>query len=346
MKIEKNDFVMVQGESDKKPYLVEVTESASKKIAGYLSTEERASQGDKKFLIECRPDDVVVNLGSEPPIGKTILGLRIEPFIDRIRLAPFAGMVAVLDPLPKADLKNLTVAAIRLKKKLKRYKATDHTRHWNVSVRPSHGSHSGMWKFHPKTGEERMFLYSGINSSVADWLYTMGHEFGHHVWARCMSSKQKARWIAIHRKALKFSEIPTSKITKYRSELEKVKSIKTFRKILRTLDKEEGLEGEASEHDKFILVLNASLKMCNAKAEDFDIIMESGGSLMDYWTKTPIPQVDRNVIITEYALTSPTELFCECVAHLLAGIEVPPKIKKITIGTFKKAIRRGFAQND
>ena len=337
MKTEKGDFVLLMDPQASKPMLVEITKVKDKQLVGVLSSEDRAQQGDEKFRVSFDQSDVGVNLGASPPIGKSIMGVKIEPYIDSVQLPLFTVPTALMDTLPDNEIALIRKGAAKLAKRLKKYGALDHTRHWSSAIRPRTGKMTGQWKYSVRQGFEQMNLYAG-GKDTPDWFYVMAHEFGHHIWSRCMTSKQKSRWIDRHRKAIKFSEISSSQLTRIRTELEKAKSIKAYRAQLRKLDK----ENDENNTERFVEVVKASLKLCHATAEDFDCILENGESLADYWVKTPIPLADRNVIITEYAMTNATELFCECLAHALTGKEMPEKLKKQTLGTFKAAIANGI----
>lgn len=337
MKTEKGDFVLLSDPQAAKPLLVEVKKVKDKELVGVLCTDERAQQGDEKFRVSFDHGDVTINLGANPPIGKSVMGVKIEPYVDSVQLPLFTVPTALMDTLPDAEIALIRKGAARLAKKLKKYGALDHTRHWHSAIRPRTGKMTGQWKFSMRNGVEQMNLFSG-GKDTPDWFYVMSHEFGHHIWERCMTAKQKARWIERHRKAIKFSEISSQQLTRMRTELEKAKSIKAYRKQLRTIDK----ENDENNTERFLEVIKSSLRLCHATAEDFDCILENGESLSEYWVKTPIPLADRNVIITEYAMTNATELFCECLAHALTGKEMPEKLKKQTLGTFKVAIANGI----
>jgi len=268
------------------------------------------------------------------------MGVKVEPYVGSVQLALFTVPTALMDTLPEVELALIRKAASRLMKKLKKFGAGDHTRHWSSAIRPKQGTMDGQWKYSAREGVEQMNLFAG-GKETPDWLYTMAHEFGHHIWGRCMTAKQKSRWIERHRKAIKFSEISSQQLTRMRSDLEKAKSVKAYKKQLRELDK----ENSENNMERFNEVMKASMKLGHITVEDIDCILENGESLADYWTRTPIPLADRNVIITEYAMKNATELFCECLAHALTGKEMPEKLKKQTLGTFKAAIANGIIDN-
>lgn len=332
MQVEKGDFVLLMDPSLKKPVLAKCLAVKGDKYSGILSYEKRAIYGDSQYKLEFDMADVVANLGAKPMYGKAYKS-DVEPYFQTLHHKLFKKPIAVMVDLDMGEKNHITRSFNKLARVAKEYGFLKYIRNITVLVRPGLSKTAGIWSLHKEEGEKITLFVPRTEtavSAVLPWDYVLFHEIGHHFWNMYMTEEEKASWISLYRRALDVEEMNMSFVTRMRAELEEAGSIKALRKQL-----------EGDQKVQFGEILKASMKAFSVRPDEIDAILASGENLSKYWITTSIQRSDSNILITEYARKNSQELFAECVAHLLADMEMPKKLQKRTANTVRRLAKRG-----
>ena len=329
----KDDFILIQDSSVRKPVLAKVVGTKDSKIQGILSYEGVAIDGEDSFKFECDPLDVVANLGPRPAFGKAF-GCDIEPYHKTLRTNLSNSGVAVMVDLSEKEEDKLMSSFSKIYKIAKEHGFLKHIKQIRYVIRPGITSVAGMWSL-SKAGTEKIDLYvpraDAAEKKALPFDYVIAHEIGHHIWNRYFEETEKASWIALHRKALAVEEANTAKVAHLRAGLVAAGSIKEYRKSLET-DEEKRLFSE---------ILSKVCKTFKIRPDEINALLKSGDNLAQFWLTTAVQRSDSSIIITEYARKNSQELFAECLAHYLTGVEMPEKLSKKTANYLRKAVKRG-----
>jgi hypothetical protein len=328
-----DDFVLIQDGSVTKPVLAKITAVKGGKIHGILSYEGVAIEGEDSFRFDCDMGDIVANLGPRPAFGKAF-GCEIEPYHKTLRTNLSDSGVAVMVDLSDKEEEKLTKAFSKIYNISKQHGFLKHIKQIRYVIRPGMTSVAGMWSL-SKAGTEKIDLYvpraDSAEKKAMPFDYVIAHELGHHIWNRYFEETEKASWIALHRKALAVEEANTSKVSHLRAGLVAAGSVKEFRKALET-DEEKKLFSE---------ILSKVCKTFKVRPDEINALLKSGDNLSNFWLTTAVQRSDSSIIITEYARKNSQELFAECLAHFLTGVEMPEKLSKKTANYLRKAVKRG-----
>jgi septum formation topological specificity factor MinE len=331
--VHKDDFVLITEPGLKKPVLAKVLKLKNDGIHGLLSYEKIALEGEAAFEFDCQFEDVVANLGPKPTYGK-VFGCDIEPYHKLITTKLSSTRVAVMVGLSTREEEKLEASFSKFYKIAKKHGFLQHFKQIRIVVRPGMTSVAGMWSL-AKDGSEKIDIYvprsDAAEKGNTPVEYILAHEIGHHIWNRYFTEEEKAVWIAMHRKAVAVEDHNTAKVAHFRSQLVAAGSVKELKKTI---------EDEA-EKKLFSEILSRVCKTFKIRPDELNALLKSGDNLSNYWINTAVQKSDSSVIITEYARKNSQELFSECLAHYLLGMEMPEKLEKKTANYLRKAVNRG-----
>lgn len=332
MKIQVNDFVLLDDRSTSKPVLAKVKKKEGKIYHGNLSIEKCAIYGEETYEVKFESSDIVANLGPEPAYGK-VYKTDIEPYYGVVNHKLFKKPIGLMVDLDEEEEKTLIKSLNSLGRAAKKYGFLKYIRNIFVVLRPGLTKTAGTWSVHKEEGEKITIFLPRTETAFKALLpmdYIFFHEIGHHLWNLYMKEEEKAKWFTLYHKAVNVEEISASTVTRMRAHLEEAGSIQSMKK---SLDEDDSV--------KFNEILKQTMKAMSIKADEVNSILATRGNLSKYWITTPIQRSDSKVLITEYARKNSQELFCECVAHLLADLEMPEKLQKRTTNMVKRLAKRG-----
>lgn len=335
MKIEVKDFVLIKDETINKPLLTEVLKisKSGERFKGVISLERRAVYGDDSFKVEFSDSDVVANLGPSPNFGK-VYNSDVEPYFRSIKHPLFKIPMAVMVDLSPKEEETIKKAVSKLGKTAKKFGFLSYIRNIKISIKPGLNKVAGLWMVNKDEGEKIVLFVPRMTSQFQHfglpYDYVFFHEIGHHFWNMYMVDEEKARWVTLYRKALEVEEVSSTSVLRHRAGLEEAGSIKGYKKELDEANKKE-----------FSEILKNSVKTFSVRPTEIDALLAAKQGLSKFWITNPVQLSQSDFLITEYARKNSQELFCECVAHLFAEMEMPERLLKITTNQVRKLVKRG-----
>lgn len=313
MGIQVADYVIGQDEKGRK-YLAQVVKIRGDKVHVALDKDRAYKPQNAMF----ETSQIVAVLGHEPAHG-TAYGCKVEPYRSTL-VHPEWGNVHLFVKKTKADLKALRTGFDRVAAKLKRHGIFGFVAQGalETEVRPPSGKYSGMYKFSNKGGEpqDRMLLKPTPESAFDR---VIAHEAGHGVWFRLLNAKLQARWVNLYHSYMKLKQFEPHAIRKLRDQyIEDSLPVAEFRS---------GLDEDASAmFDLLIGSVSSTTRLAN---KHLDLLAANGdlGVIHDSWP-LHLEDSDHEIVVSEYASTSPEEFFAEAFCNWLLGVKLPKRVTK------------------
>lgn len=312
MRVEVGNYALIAGEEGKKAFLVLVTKIAGRKVHYELESKKPDSivTGDADFnkIMAVYSDDAVSDFYSQSHL--------IEPYFRSFKHE--AGDVHFFLKCDK-KVKNKIEASITMcHKKLKKLKL-DGFFPVDFHIKANKGKQLGVYKAVKDTEKQKDVITIRISESYLNETgieYVLMHEFGHGVWFRVFTRRQRAQWIELFRDRCNSIDMNEKSLRKMRKAIESGRvSLQEFMKKV----KEDSDEGDSTK----ITLLKNTFKYIKDKyhvsIDELNNLIDDGKSLEKYWPSSGVPLPQFNIGPTEYSKTNAKEFFAECFAHYMCG---------------------------
>lgn len=324
------DYLIVGIGEKKKKYCVKVLSTED----GLKCRVEASKVENKRTSLDIEQDDVLVNLGQDPPYG-SVYGVHVEPYLKSIDLDNW-GSIHFYRRLKKIERKALRLALKKVWDKVVVPNRLQKCAPIIFEVRNAHGKWEGYYKHSPKQ-EHHSITLKPKGFLLDDLIGLITHELGHAVDFTLVPDRTRARWVKLYTQYRTLSTVKSSVLSSILDEIEASGSIQGAK---------ESLENSDSKPNKLDL-LKECLKYVgrtwNLSNKDLNLLLSQGQSLSEYWPRNPLDIVDDSkgkVSMTEYGLTSPVEFFSESFRLYFEG-KSGPRIAKL----MKKTLRSLEPQN-
>lgn len=287
---------------------------------------ERDTEKKTVVAIDFSLNEVKANLGRTPPIG-AVYGQKVEPLL-KTRTSKFWEEIRFYRHYDEAD-ESTTIKEISIAFKKLRELRLDGVS-IELEIRQEHGKFAGWYKFMPKKDADVMCVKPPKNNE--DLHYIVWHEYGHGIWYRRMTSRQRLAWVQLYHTYVVPQEVKASDLEDIREEVEKAGSISDFLR-----------EADEQTTTIFKTIMRQITLIHGLTKKHLDLALTNGESIADYWPAS-LEISEKEVSITDYARKSPEELFAESFAHHIAGRKLPKKIRLLLETTLAKLTRAIGAQ--
>ncbi len=275
---------------------------------------------DKKTVIpvEFNLNEVMANLGKMPPVG-TAYGQKIEPLL-KTRTSKLWEEIRLYKHLDEKEESELISQISIAHKRLRELKCGDIK--IELEVRQEQGKYSGMYKFYPKRESDIMIVKPKQNLEGMHEI--VWHEFGHGVWFRKMTPRQRLQWIKLYHAYVALTDVTEKDLAEICEEVESAGSINDFVK-------------EADEQTLMIfkVALRQITQVHGLNKRHLDLALTQGESIADYWPVS-LELSEKEMIITDYARKSPEEFFAEAFTLQVAKKKLPKRVRLLMEETLSK----------
>ena len=313
MKILKGDYAI--GREGKRSFVFQITGTNEEEVWGVLE-KDRCYEATN---ITIPRSQLVANLGAAPAIGRAY-GCEVEPFF-RSTVHEFWGNVHYFYKPTKEERSKFNKLLDKAEARLKKFGITKFFP-LDVEMRQARGKTAGTFMYKHKGEDTRNVIQFFPKAEVPND-HTLFHEVGHGVLIHMFTSpKGRAKWIRAYHSAVHIAETETQKLKKL---LKAVESKDHGEENLRDFQG----QLEESEAETLDLVLDYISDMHSLNRKELDILLEDGDSIASMWPTKPLESSDMRSIVTEYAMRSWEEFFCESFALHLTGKKLPKSITSL-----------------
>lgn len=317
MKIVKGEYVVVA--SGKKKVLARVIYSENDTIKAVVSNRSEANK-DTQEVVEVPTSEVLCNLGKNPERGSAY-GVSVEPFKNHF-LSKYWGEVFVFRDLTDSE-KDFFISKMDKLGSFVKSKRLDGNLPIVIELRPAKGSVAGSYRYSASDSVSDTMVLKPL--SWEDLKSVVLHELGHNIWYRSLTQKQKSRWVKKYKAC---SEIKTITPLEIKNARGLFSSDTPLKETLKEIDEKESLVVSACFdyiYDKFKL-----------NSTHLSILLEAGDDLKSIWPKDPLDFGNLNVVVSDYAMKSPEELWAESFMFYLSDQKLPKSIQKLMKKTLSK----------
>lgn len=308
-KLSKGDYIIASSEQGKFQFL-KVRSASADVIKAVV---EQSQVENKRVSIEIKPEEVVLNMGRRPKFGR-VYGQLIEP-LRAIKTFDDWGELHYYRKLDKEEKRVLRKALDFVMQEFRRRKLT-FIFPITVELRNKAGRWSGFYKSSPKIDNmhNHLTVLGPKEYQYESLVHLIRHELGHAVWFKGVTNKMRLRWIKLYTHYMKLNTAKLEKIKAIRKALENTRSLDDYRSQLKD-----------EEDDKTLDVLDECVDYVrstfNLDADEVEILIDSGESLVEYWPKHPFDSADPQGegVMSEYGMTNPREFFAEAFRLYLEG---------------------------
>lgn len=294
----KGHFLIIPGPVEDKNLLVKCAAAKENKLKVY-----NPDHPEEKFIIKAK--EVIADLGERPKAGQAY-GVKIEPLV-RTEEDDFWGEIRSYKFFSDDEYDLFFKGLKDVRKEIKARKLP--RPQTDVELRQRKGKVVGMYKFQPKAEKDILMLMACDSDDKVNQ-YLVAHEYSHGLWYRNMTPKQHMRWIRLYHENISVMNA-TEKALK--QILKDVEAEGSFGPLL-TADYED------SATVKSLLKTIHTVHGLNRKHLETALVV--GDSLADYWP-TSVETSTKEVMVTEYSMKMPEELWAECFAHHFVGTKLP-----------------------
>jgi len=277
-------------------------------------------------------EDVLCNLGAEPTSGISVMGIKIEPFDQTIKIKNF-GPLHMYRTLEEREQKYLIQVFAKAYELLDQKNITQFLPLHAMQYYNPRGKYEGSYTHKvSKSGDrlDSMMLRMVDPKDRKHNLYVILHELGHGVWFNMVPEDIKAKWIKLFSKRI-LLETVKPKTLGYMCE-HVINAEGTFSDFIK-----------ASEDDADIILLKEIrkyiMRVHKLTTDEIDVLSVMQPEMIkEMWPeaqKLTTPETD----ISEYAMTNVKEFFAESFAFYMTERALPSDVTKGIEYTIKKAIR-------
>lgn len=312
------DYVIV-GSAKGAKHLVKLTKVGGDTVKGVL---DNTLGTDSPETLSFDRLDILVNVGVRPRPGK-VYGVTVEPYIKAIQSKRWGEIHSHVRMKPEKE-KEVLVAFSKVHQWLEANSLLSAASSMRIELRPKQPTgdkYAGWYKFKSK-GTDILCIKP---QSQEPLLYILSHEYGHGLWYRSLSDKQKARWVGVYHEACEVERRAQEQLSKLRKDLQKIGNVSHFLKEL-----------EDDERLIFRAALSYISKVHHLNSKNLDALLaeQEHTTIQAIWpTKVEIGKP--KALISDYGRKSVEELFAEAVAFSCSGKKLPKSITKLLEFTFK-----------
>lgn len=316
MKPSVGDYVLLQVNRGKHD-LVRVVKASENNYKCRLVVED-----DANTAFEFKISEMVANLGHSPRVGD-VYGVKIEPLRERMGNSSFWGEIRLYVDLDDKQKKRLKKGMQEARSVLERRKLPVVS--IDTEIRNPQGKYAGYYKHKPKA--ECDILCFRPDEDFSNLEYVICHEYGHGIWYRHMTPKQRMTWINLFHDA-----VTLSKVNK-----------KDLANILDGLKTNGDLSSYMKECDEETLRIMRAIVRHIKQVHDldrkhFELALITGEDVDVYWPSV-IEVGEKNVLVSTYAQKSPEELFAESFGLFCSGKKLPKKVSELLDKTLRSLVK-------
>jgi hypothetical protein len=318
MQIDKMDFLIVKGEKKKK-LLVRVTNNSDPLKA--IVCDKYQKDKDRATYIEVGVEDIYSNLGKQPKFGQCY-GIPTEYVRLQREDLDHWSRILIYRKLNEDEIKTIFKGLEKVAAQLHKDKLFPHEKLIEVSVKDSKGLLNGHYSHFPnkKDRPDELVLSPVEFIKLRPLIY---HEMGHGVWNQLMDDKLRARWVRAFYKNVSLVKDTEIKIKKMRNELIEAETIRAYNRELDDDDKE-----------LFEAVLKTIKRTFDLRPKHINCLINDGDDLKEIWPQELITVPHKKILVTEYALKAPEELFSDTFMLHYDEKHLPKSIQKLINKTF------------
>ena len=288
-----------------------------KDIAVKARYEINVAKPDANQLSDIDPNHIVMNLGTQPAEGKTILGVRLDIFHGKAEheLADVYKFISISKTEQKLLLKAMdTVQQLWSDTKLPELDI-------RIELRRPSGKWAGVYRCTREGEQDILILRDVSNVNLQRLYYYLLHEMGHGLDHHFVPVSLRVEWINKYHEQVEVVQIEKSKL------LAVCKEFLRYGEQYDPDGDDKDLFDQTCTYikDKHLLSLKDLKMALNTMA---------GHSLIqDVWPKRE-DLSSKNPTVTEYALTSPAEFFAESFSFYMCNLiggkhKLPKDISKL-----------------
>lgn len=318
MQVSQGDYVILN--MGKKPELARISQVPEGKKGKLQATLCREVDTEVKTVlpVEFTMTEVVSILGKRPRIG-SVYGAKVEPLLKtrNSKIWNEIRFYAYIDEAwEKLIVKEVAVAMHKLEKMRLDGVQLD------LEIREVGGKYAGWYKNYPRRDIDKLCVKPMPN---AEGLHgVVWHEYGHAIWFRRMTSKQRFEWVKLYHEYIGLQDVSESDLNKIRKQVEASGSMGRYAK-------------EADEEQQLIFkcIMRQISQVHNMQKKHLDMALFQGESLKDFWP-TSLEMSEKQVIVTDYARKNPEELFAESFQLHVEGKKLPKAVRLLMETTLGK----------
>jgi len=310
--MEKGDYVVAVVGEKEKPTLLRLRKIKNGRITGVVPNDLADTPEEDCHTFEA--DAIRAYLGENPPPG-SVYGVRVEP-LRRIDTVKHWGQIKVYIDVDKADLEPFYS---RLSKCAKLLSKSGHIYpHYETELRPKRGKWAGMYCPNNRSEVDRVIFHTDDYKQGLALAY---HELGHGVWFRLLSDAERVKWIKVYQENVEIQKTATDKVERILKDLRKFSGGGIY---------DFCADMEESETVVVDAVLDHISSVHHLKQKHVNALLLNGDSIAAYMPKAHEVEVgEPKPPITEYAGTSPEELWAETFMFYKLGNKLPKKFEKM-----------------
>ena len=322
MKITEGDYAVV--DHDKEQRLVRFLDGK------YILKDKRGVKyGDYGESVDISDKDVVANLGMEPRSG-SVYGVQCDPIFKRMQIDGL-GPVYFMRKMKSDErdfLIRITEKAVKHLKELDVMPSKDIVSFVKPPKRSGKLFMLGSY-LHVSSPEkpDELTLFAETYRSKADVYYTIYHELAHGIWFTRTDEDIHAEWIEVFEEAVEKNKYGSNSLAEMRDNIIEAGSLAAYRK-------------QAAEPVDLIAlkeVLKYLSRVHSLSIYNIRDMLKAGRGLKKFWPNETIVLPNMTMLLTEYAMQSPEELFADTLAFYLAGRKVPKSLAALAKKTLEQA---------
>lgn len=315
LRIEEGDFVIISQEKSKK--LVRVTNNK-----GNLMGVEEKTRVDGSEPFQFERADIMAYLGKSPMLG-SVYGVKVELFYKTLTHKR-GGDIHIYRDMTKEEKQQLKISIDGVFKFFDKHKIDPFP--VTTEIKIAQGRWAGMYKYRPKAETDLMVLKPQVFEE-ASALNLVAHEYGHGIWFRKTSVQTRAAWIKLYLKAVQLRQIDSDEIQRLGEDF--ISSGSTTGEFGSALGEE-----DSEVFDKCLEYIEG---VHNLNEKHLNTLIVAGEDVKGYWPTEPMDLSGMDLMLTEYAQTSPEEFFAEAFAFHVEGVKLPKEIEKLMKLTVQRA---------
>lgn len=313
MRCEPGDFLLVAVEAKK--FLARAKKVKNSSVLVELNGKHLADESTKRgSTIKIDPGNIMLNFGKTVPEGKTVLGVRLEPWYRAVHIKRW-GRMHVMRFSSEEDVNKVVDAFTRCMKWIRK-SGLDHKLPIDIEFLPGRpGIMAGKYIHDSKAERDTMQLFM---DDLIDLEFLINHETGHHLWIHFLDDEWRLKWVTAYHNSVQIENVEPTKIKNLRKDLVTAGNVKDFNKTLEDADK-----------PIFKEILRQIRQVHHLNSEHIQIMLNQQDDLRAIWPKRDLDISDVGMFVSKYARKSPEEMFCESLAHYLADREMHKTIRKL-----------------
>jgi hypothetical protein len=297
--------------------LVKCIHASDKRYKGVL--EEERTDGKTSPPLEFNGSEVVANLGHAPKVG-SVYGISIEP-LHQTQDSSFWGQIRIYQSMDEKRLKNLKRGMQKARDVITDRKLPKVP--FDTEVRNPHGKMAGYYKYRSKAEFDVLCIKPDETLPESDLGYVIFHEYGHGIWFRHMTPKQRMEWIHLYHDSVALSKVDRKELKALLTDLKTNGDLDSF---IRECDD----VGQRTMR----AVIRHIKQVHSVEKKHFALALLLGNDIDVYWPSA-VELGEKNVLLTEYAKKSPEELFAEAFGLTLAGKKLPSRVRDLLDKTLR-----------